>query len=147
MHETLFGLINASVLPAWAALLLAPRWRHTQALAVTVTVALVSCAYVALVAYALVSDQGAEGVDFTTMAGVAAIFSAPLGVLAGWAHYLAFDLFVGAWIVRDARARGIPHRLAVPAIALCFLAGPAGYLLHRIVRTIAARRGKRQVKV
>ena len=140
MHETLFGLINAAVLPAWGALLLAPGWRWTQALAVSVTVTLIAAAYVALIAYALISGEGAQDVDFTTMAGVAAIFSAPLGVVAGWAHYLAFDLFVGAWVVRDARARGVPHLLAVPSIVLCFLAGPAGFLLYRITRALRTRR-------
>ena len=140
MYETLFGLINAAVLPAWGALLLAPGWRWTQALAVSVTVTLIAAAYVALIAYALISGEGAQDVDFTTMAGVAAIFSAPLGVVAGWAHYLAFDLFVGAWVVRDARARGVPHLLAVPSIVLCFLAGPAGFLLYRITRALRTRR-------
>ena len=140
-YETAFGLLNAGVLPAWAALLLAPRWRWTQTLAVTITVALVACAYVVIVGHALLSGEGAEGVDFTTIEGVAAIFSHPSGVVAGWAHYLAFDLFVGAWVVRDARARGAPHLLAVPAILLCFVAGPAGYLLWRLVR--ALRRPRR----
>ena len=140
MYETLFGIINAVVLPAWAALLLVPGWRWTQGLAVSVTVTLVACAYVALVAYAVVSGEGAEGVDFTTIEGVAAIFSAPPGVVAGWAHYLAFDLFVGAWVVRDARARGVPHLLAVPSVLLCFVAGPTGFLLYRITRALRTRR-------
>ena len=136
MYETLFGLINAAVLPAWAALVFAPGWRHTQRLAVHVTVTLVACAYVALVAYSLASGEGADGAGFTTTEGVAAIFSHPLGVVAGWAHCLAFDLFVGAWVVRDARARGVPHLLAVPSVALCFLAGPAGFLLYQITRAL-----------
>ena len=141
MYETIFGAINLVVLPAWALLLLAPGWRWTQTVAVTVTVAALSAAYVALLAFALMTGGGAEGVDFTTMDGVAAIFSHPLGICAGWAHYLAFDLFVGAWVVREARARGVPHLLAVPAIVLCFLAGPAGYLLWRVTRRV--RRGRR----
>ena len=140
MYETLFGAINVAVLPAWALLLLAPGWRHTQRVAVTVTTALIACVYVGLIVFSLVTGTGAEGVDFQSVDGVAAIFSHPLGVVAGWAHYLAFDLFVGAWVVRDARARGVPHLLTVPAIVLCFLAGPAGYLLYRITRTLRRSR-------
>lgn len=136
MYETLFGLINTAVLPAWLALLLAPGWRWTQTLAVTVTVALLSCVYVGVIAYTIGTGTGAEGVDFTSLDGVAAIFSHPLGVIAGWTHYLAFDLFVGAWVVRDARSRSIAHLWIVPAIILCFLAGPAGYLLYRLTRSI-----------
>jgi hypothetical protein len=143
-YESVFGLINAVVLPAWALLILAPRWRLTQPAAHLVTVPVIAAAYVALVAYALGTGGGAEGVDFTTLDGVAAIFSHPLGVTTGWAHYLAFDLFVGAWVGRDARVRGVPHLLVVPCLILCFLAGPAGLLLYlslRLTRRGRLRRG------
>src|SRR4051812_21348401 len=51
-------------------------------------------------------------------------------LLAGWTHYLAFDLFVGRWEVRDAQRRGIPHLLITPALVLTFLLGPAGFLFY-----------------
>ena len=57
----------------------------------------------------------------------------------GWIHYLAFDLFVGAWEVRDAQARGIHHLLVIPCLFLTLMAGPGGLLLYwaiRIVHTI-----------
>jgi ABA4-like protein len=56
-------------------------------------------------------------------------------LLAGWTHYLAFDLFIGGWEVRDAQARGIPHLLVVPALVLTFLFGPAGLLLYLAIRS------------
>ena len=51
-------------------------------------------------------------------------------LLAGWVHYLAFDLFVGSWEVRDAQRLGIPHLLVVPCLVLTFLFGPVGLLLY-----------------
>lgn len=138
-YETIFGLVNAAVLPAWALLVLAPRWRWTQPLAVWVTIPLLAAVYVALVAYALVTGGGAQDVDFTTLEGVAAIFSHPLGVVAGWTHYLAFDLFVGAWVERDARRRGVPRWQVVPCLLLCFVAGPAGLLLYLVTRRLGRR--------
>ena len=61
------------------------------------------------------------------------LFENPWLLLAGWAHYLAFDLFIGGWEVRDAQRRGIPHLLVVPALVLTFLFGPAGLLLYLLI--------------
>ena len=60
-------------------------------------------------------------------------------LLAGWIHYLAFDLLIGSWEVRDARELGIPHLFVVPCLFLTFMFGPAGWLLYRGVR--ASRKG------
>ena len=68
---------------------------------------------------------------FSTLAGVATLFSNPWALLAGWIHYLAFDLLIGTWEARDARERGVPHLLLVPCLVLTFLFGPAGWLLYR----------------
>jgi hypothetical protein len=65
------------------------------------------------------------------------LFQTPGLLLAGWLHFLAFDLFVGAWEVRTARAEGIPHLLIVPALILTFLFGPAGFLLFLVIRAVA----------
>jgi len=55
-------------------------------------------------------------------------------VLAGWVHYLAFDLFIGCWIVLDAQERHIKHLLLVPCLGLTFMFGPVGLLLYFILR-------------
>ena len=57
------------------------------------------------------------------------LFTSPEIALAGWVHYLAFDLFVGAWEVRTARREAIPHLLVLPCLVLTFLFGPVGFLL------------------
>ena len=63
------------------------------------------------------------------------------GVLvAGWIHYLAFDLFIGAWEVRDAQANRVPHLLVVPCLLLTFMLGPAGLLLYLVLRAALRRR-------
>ena len=48
----------------------------------------------------------AEG-GFSSLAAVSTLFADPWVLLAGWTHYLAFDLFIGGWEVRDARQRGV----------------------------------------
>ena len=92
-------------------------------------------AYAALI---LMHWAGAEG-GFGSLSDVASLFANPWLLLAGWLHYLAFDLFVGAWEVRTARAEGIPHWQVVPCLALTFLFGPAGFFVFSALRLSAAR--------
>ena len=70
-------------------------------------------------------------------AEVMRLFTNQWVVLAGWIHYLAFDLFVGGWEVRDSQARGISHWFVIPCLILTFLLGPIGFLLYHIVRLAA----------
>lgn len=92
--------------------------------------------YAALV---LVHFGRAEG-GFSSLDEVARLFSSRPVLLAGWLHYLAFDLAIGAWEVRDARRRAVPFAFVLPCLAATFLVGPAGFLLFVVVRTFAARR-------
>jgi hypothetical protein len=70
---------------------------------------------------------------------VSALFGHRGVLLAGWLHYLAFDLFVGAWEVREARRVGLPHWLILPALALTFLFGPIGLLVFLALRAARLR--------
>jgi hypothetical protein len=81
---------------------------------------------VVLVASTLTWSEG----GFSSLAGVELLFSNPWMLLAAWTHYLAFDLFVGGWEVRDAQRRGIPDLLIKPALVLTFLLVPAGVLFY-----------------
>ena len=60
--------------------------------------------------------------------------------LAGWVHYLAFDLFIGSWQVRDAVRNAIPLWLVLPCLVLTFLFGPIGLVAYLAVRTARTRR-------
>lgn len=79
---------------------------------------------------------------FSTLPGVASLFSNHWMLLAGWIHYLAFDLFVGSWEVRDAQEKGINHLLVIPSLALTFMFGPAGLVLYLLTRTAVLRQGR-----
>ena len=80
----------------------------------------------------------AEG-GFGSLADVMQLFTNKNAALAGWIHYLAFDLFVGSWEVKDAQERGVSHWFVVPCLFLTFLLGPIGFLAYHAVRLIAAR--------
>ena len=90
------------------------------------------------VAYVLLILQGrsafAAGGGFGSIEEVRVLFANDSALAAGWLHYLAFDLFVGAWISRDGIARGVPALLILPCLVLTFLFGPSGLLLYLALR-------------
>ncbi len=131
--ESLFSLAGLLAALGWILLAALPRWRWTMGIAAVFLPLALAGLYLGLV---LVNLFGAEG-GFGSLEQVARLFEDRWLLLAGWVHYLAFDLFVGAWEVRTARAEGIPHLLIVPALILTFLFGPAGFLLFIVIRAIA----------
>jgi hypothetical protein len=138
--ETIFQLVNITALAGWACLLASP-WMPVFAdrVAGLAIPLLLSVAYAGLILAFWTSGEG----GFDSLASVALLFQTPELLLAGWIHYLAFDLFVGAWIVRAARADAVSFWLVVPCLAMTFLFGPAGFLAFNAVR--AARRPKAAV--
>jgi len=134
--DLIFQLANMLVLAGWAALLASP-WVPALAdrIAAIVVPIPLSIAYAALLL--AFWSRGAGGFD--SLDNVAALFETRELLLAGWLHFLAFDLFVGAWEVRTARTERIPFLLVVPCLALTFLFGPAGFLLFAAVRVLRQR--------
>jgi len=128
--DLLFSLANPLAMLGWAMLVLAPRWRFTKLLVLSgLWPAGLALLYAAFITTHYLGSHGGEG-GFGSLAQVAALFHNPWALLAGWVHYLCFDLFVGAWEVRDAQRRGVPHLALVPALTLTFLFGPVGLLVY-----------------
>lgn len=94
-------------------------------------------------AYVLLLMQGRSAFDeggFSSIAAVRTLFANDAALTAGWLHYLAFDLFVGTWIVREGRESGMPGWVLLIPLPLTFLFGPAGLLTFFILRPILGRR-------
>lgn len=129
---TLFQIANLLPLPVWAIWIAAPRSRFARALArSTWPWVLLALLYTGLIAFALL-EHGLDPRAFSTLAGVMKLFTQPWVALAGWVHYLCFDLFVARWVMNDAPDAG--YRLA-PILLLTFLFGPAGLLCYLAVRS------------
>lgn len=135
---SLFDLANAGALIGWLMLAFAPIKRSWLVPGARVVGVLLAVLYSGLLIGAVAGGGMGEG-DFTSLAGVTALFARPEGVLVGWVHYLAFDLWVGAWAVEDAHRRGLKHAFVLPCLVFVFLAGPLGLLLYLAARTGLAR--------
>ncbi|NIJ39436.1 hypothetical protein FHR22_004186 [Sphingopyxis panaciterrae] len=139
--DNLYLLANYWALANWAALAFAPRGPKISALILYAGVALLCLAYTVLIAGFLSGgiDPGGTGGSFTSLAGVMKLFDAPGGAVLGWVHYLAFDLFVGIWIARDADQKRFGRIVQIPFLFLTLMAGPVGLFAWLIVRERRAR--------
>lgn len=135
--EALFKVANNIALLSWILLIILGRKRWVSALTTAIVVpGALAVAYALLLALHWSEASG----GFQSLADVSTLFQNPWVLLVGWIHYLAFDLFVGTWEVRDAAANGISHWLIIPCLVLTFMFGPVGFLLYLLVRTALRRR-------
>ena len=135
--EQLFSITSTTAALSWLLLVLLPgRTWVTRAVAGLAVPALLAAVYVVLIA---ANWRNSEG-GFSTLAAVSQLFANPWLLLAGWVHYLCFDLLVGCWEVQDARDRGLPHLLVVPCLLLTFMCGPAGWLSYQVLRAAYSRK-------
>ena len=126
----LFHVAGNVVLPCWLLLLLAPRWRWTQRLCTFIVPLLMAALY----GWLFVAHKQPPGSGFGSLEQVGLLFTSPYALLAGWIHYLAFDLFTGAWETRDGLRLGISRWLLLPCQILTFLFGPLGLALYLLIK-------------
>lgn len=131
--EHVFQVLNALVLPWWAVWLVAPRSRWARRLSGhgAIFIAL-GAVYTALLVAAL-APGGGQGFGFESLR---AALSEPIGFLAGWTHYLAFDLFVGAWVLRESSRLDLEPR---PYLFFTLMAGPIGLMSFLVRRSLRLR--------
>ncbi|MBW3096865.1 ABA4-like family protein [Pseudohoeflea coraliihabitans] len=142
--ETLFSTASIIAMTGWLFLLaspLIPVW--SDRIAGTLLPAVLSLGYLAL----LIVPSSASGGGFGTLAEVMALFSYRQAALAGWIHFLAFDLFLGAWVCRKARSEDVRFWLVAPCLPLIFLFGPAGLLAFQAIRAIRNRMSQTRAPV
>lgn len=144
--DMIFGIANAWALIGWLILAFAPKREVVVPIVFFAGSALLACLYAGLIVPLMagwISDGGAVGrppADFTTLSGVMALFDSPGGATIGWIHYLAFDLFVGTWIARNADLHDIARWLQVPILFFTLMAGPIGLLLYLLLRQITGKK-------
>ena len=131
--EHIFSLCSGLAMLGWLGLAVAPRLEFTRD---TMPSLIIPIILGVTYAYLMFSFSGSASEDggFGSLAEVKALFGVDALLLAGWIHYLAFDLFVGAWIVRDAQKEWISHWLVLPCLFFTLMAGPFGLLLYLVLR-------------
>ena len=132
-----FNLATAIALAGWCALFGYPWWPQlARTMVFTVAVMLLSALYIYFLFFAGRLDDAGTTIrgNFRSLSGVISLFKSPRVVLAGWIHYLAFDLMVGLFIAVDGARVGIAHGWLIPVLFLTLMFGPAGLLLYLALR-------------
>jgi hypothetical protein len=135
--EALFSIFNILALLGWLFLVFLPRWRYSAGLIAPVVIPTIFASVYTL----LVLPRAAElWGSYSSLPAVMQLMQQPWVFVAAWIHYLAFDLFIGAWIVRDAQRLGISHMAVIPSLLLTFGFGPMGLLFYYQLRWYWGRR-------
>ena len=145
--SALFTLTTVVAFAGWAMLALLPRSRTVNSVIMYACVGLLCLAYAAMFVglFGGLTDPGrvigAPEPDLSdySVEGIRTLFMSDGGIVLGWTHYLAFDLFVGLWIARDADAKGFSRVIQLPILFFTLMAGPIGLLLWLMIRERRAR--------
>ncbi|MFT5675508.1 MAG: hypothetical protein ACI808_001439 [Paraglaciecola sp.] len=134
--EQLFASAGSLAMLGWLILVFLPRgWKWLNLIASMLIPLILSVLYSFLIARYFFSAGG----GFDSLANVQRLFTYPAVALAGWVHYLAFDLFVGGIIAKQADEIGLSRLLQAPVLLLTFMFGPFGYLLFMLIKVAMLR--------
>jgi hypothetical protein len=135
-YEALFSFVGILSFIGWGALAISPLRLTTLVLVARVVSILLALIYT----FFLFSLWGQQPtVSYLSLADVASGFSNEGHLLAGWVHFLAFDLFIGTWQVERASKVGVSHIVLLPCLLLTFLFGPLGLMLFLMIQSIKLR--------
>ncbi len=136
--DLLFRIASTLALAGWLILAVCP-WQRPLAVFTARLIAAVLCGgYFAVLVHALGHGPAPDWRAFNSLDGVMRLLGSREAALAGWVHYLAFDLFAGAWEAESAPTARVPHAALLVCLFLTFMAGPVGLLSYLL---LAAARG------
>lgn len=135
--DQIFSLCNTIALIGWIVLIFAPFWKSRMNYVFGILIILFAIVYAWLI---FSNFDPTIFKDFGSLDGVAGLFGDKRMLVAGWVHYLAFDLLAGIYIIKSAEKNGINHWLITPALALTFMFGPVGVLLYTLIRLFKTRK-------
>ena len=134
--SALFSVFSTLALLGWITLAVGVALNKpllSETIAGTWLPVVMSAAYTGLIVMFFADSPG----GFGSLQDVQQLFTSQWIALAGWIHYLAFDLFVGAYIAREVKGLGLARWPLIGLLPLTFLFGPAGYLAFETWKTVS----------
>jgi hypothetical protein len=132
-----FSVISSMALAGWLVLLLAPRgWRVLGWVPRLLVPGAIALVYTALMG----TNFAASGGGFGSIAEVRQLFASDPVLVAGWGHYLAFDLLIGVVLADRMDRAAVPRLLQAPVLLATFMFGPVGWLLGMLTEAATQRR-------
>ena len=129
-----FSIASMITMPMWILMIFLSKWKVTRFL-IDFKVIPLALAFIYAI-YIFQAIQIGGMMDFGSLKSVMALFTEENAVLAGWVHYLAFDLLIGMWMLDQNKELKINQLLIAPCLFLTFMLGPIGFLLFIIIKTV-----------
>ena len=132
MTNLIFNFCNILILIAWGAIIISPQKKISRILISYPWIPLIlSFFYI----YFIIISGGLMEADFSSLNGIVTLFknATPESAAAGWLHYLAFDFWVGTWIIKHSRKEKISNKIIVLPLLLTFILGPVGILAYSMI--------------
>ena len=141
--ETLYMWVNLGVLPFWFILIIFPQ-SHLSRIFVTSIFPffILSGVYIFILYKSYLTGYDFDG-NFTLYLGLnelSRLFEDHLYIMIFWTHFIAMNLFIGGWIVKDSQKFSINKVLLAIPIIFTYLIGPIGLFLYWIIRIFYAKR-------
>ena len=141
--ETLYMWINLGALPFWFILIVFPQ-SHLSRIFVTSIFPffILSGVYVFILYKSYLTGYDFDG-NFTLYLGLSELsrlFEDHLYIMIFWIHFVAINLFIGGWIVKDSQKFSINKVLLILPLIITYLIGPIGLFLYWIIRIFYAKR-------
>ncbi len=129
-----FSIANITAFFMWILMIVLPKWKATRFLidykVIPIILSLVYAFYI------IQSILTGPSMDFGSLQAVMHLFTVEQAVLAGWLHYLVFDMLVGMWMLDKNKSLKIHQAIMAPCLIGTFMMGPVGFLLFMAVRAL-----------
>ena len=141
--DTLYMWINLGVLPFWFILIVFPQ-SHLSSIFVTSIFPffILSGAYIFILykSYLIGYDFDGNFALYLGLNELSRLFEDHLYIMIFWTHFVAINLFIGGWIVKDSQKFSINKVLLALPLILTYLTGPTGLFIYWIIRIFYAKR-------
>ncbi|MDC1151502.1 ABA4-like family protein [Pelagibacteraceae bacterium] len=140
--ENIYLLANWGVIPFWLLLVIIPNHQITNFFVQSVIIPLLLASGYTYLSYNIYQNENIlSGFElYSGLDGLYSMFANESLLLIFWLHFLAISLFVGAWIVRDARKFLIPKIIIIPSLILTYFTGPVGLVFYWFIRMFFAKK-------
>lgn len=124
--DVIFSHAGTAAMVGWALLILGPRqFRWFNVIPLWLIPMGLSLVYSMIVLSRFAEMTG----GFESLTSVEALMANDWGLLAGWVHFLAFDLFVGAMMALRMDRFEVSRIVQGPILFAIFMLGPFGFLI------------------
>ena len=141
--ETLYMWINLGILPFWLILIFFPYSYLCRFFVTSIFPFLIlSGIYIFILYKSYLTGFDFVG-NFDLYFGInelSRLFEDHLYLMIFWTHFIAINLFVGGWIVKDSQKFSINKVLLALPLILTYLTGPTGLFIYWIIRIFYAKR-------